>query len=196
MMTWRAISAFTIVAAALMFSGCESRGVGGSKQSTEFIRTSCSATSYPTLCYTSLSAHAAAIQQNPKLLAHAALSVSLDTAVATSADMAKLSRAAGMTPREAGAMRDCVEELADSVDQIRKSIAELKRITPSNFEAVISDAQTWVSAALTDEDTCMDGFAGKVMAGGMKTAVRGKIVNVAHMTSNALALINTYATLH
>ncbi|KAG6415621.1 hypothetical protein SASPL_123034 [Salvia splendens] len=90
-----------------MASGSESRGVGRSKRSTEFIRTSCSATAYPTLCYSSLSTHAAAIQQNPKLLS---------TAVSTSADMARLSRAAGMTPREAGAMQDCVEELADSVD--------------------------------------------------------------------------------
>ncbi|KAG6391899.1 hypothetical protein SASPL_149663 [Salvia splendens] len=197
MMTWRAISALATLTAALIFSGCESRGVaGGSKQSTEFIRTSCSATAYPSLCYTSLSAHAAAIQQNPKLLANAALSASLDTAASASADMAKLSRAAGMTHREVGAMRDCVEELADSVDQIKKSMAEMERITPSNFEAVISDAQTWVSAALTDEDTCMDGFAGKTMAGGVKTAVRGKVVNVAHMTSNALSLINNYATLH
>ncbi|XP_041992166.1 pectinesterase inhibitor 11-like [Salvia splendens] len=107
MMKWRAISTVVIVAAAVMASGSESRGVGRSKRSTEFIRTSCSATAYPTLCYSSLSTHAAAIQQNPKLLS---------TAVSTSADMARLSRAAGMTPREAGAMQDCVEELADSVD--------------------------------------------------------------------------------
>ncbi|KAG6418139.1 hypothetical protein SASPL_120338 [Salvia splendens] len=189
MKRWRAISTVVIVAVAVMVSGCESRGVGGSKRSTEFIRTSCSATAYPTLCYSSLSTHAAAIQQNPKLLATAALSVSLATAVSTSADMVRLSRAAGMTPREVGAMQDCVEELADSVELIRKSLAEMKQI-----EAVTGDAQTWLSAALTDEETCMDGFAGKIMAGGVKTAVRGKIVNVAHMTSNALCLVNSYAT--
>ncbi|KAI3458279.1 hypothetical protein Pfo_014942 [Paulownia fortunei] len=176
-------------------SGCAARPAAGDTN-TKFIRTSCSTTTYPTLCYSSLSSHASAIQQDPKLLAHAALSVSLDTARSTSVDMVKLSRGAGMTPREVGAMRDCVEELSDSVDELRKSMAEMNQIKGSNFELMMSDIQTWVSAALTDEDTCMDGFAGKVMNGAAKTAVRARIVNVAHMTSNALALINSYAVLH
>ncbi|KAH6761223.1 Plant invertase/pectin methylesterase inhibitor superfamily protein [Perilla frutescens var. frutescens] len=153
----------------------------------------CSAATYPTLCYSSLSSQASAIKQNPKLL-----TVSLKTAVSTSADMVKLSHAAGMTPREVSAMQDCVEELSDTVDQLRNSMAEMKQLTKggTNFALLINDVQTWVSAALTDEDTCMDGFDGKFMNGGVKTAVRGKIVNVAHLTSIALALINNYASLH
>ncbi|XP_057798364.1 21 kDa protein-like [Salvia miltiorrhiza] len=191
MKMWKATASILIVLAAVMESGCQGRSVG-----TDFIRTSCSATAYPTLCYSSLSTYATAIQQNPKLLANAALSLSLDTAVSTSADMLKLSHTAGMTPREVGAMQDCVEELAESVQQLRKSMAEMKRIKASNFQTTMSDVQTWVSAALTDEDTCMDGFDGKLMDGSVKTTVRRKIENVAHMTSNALSLINTYATLH
>ncbi|KAK6155849.1 hypothetical protein DH2020_010097 [Rehmannia glutinosa] len=93
-------------------------------------------------------------------------------------------------------MADCVEELSDSVDQLRKSMAEMNHIKGSNFGLTMSDVQTWVSAALTDEDTCMDGFAGKVMNGAARAAVRGRILNVVHMTSNALALINSYAVIH
>ncbi|CAI9762358.1 unnamed protein product [Fraxinus pennsylvanica] len=163
---------------------------------TEFIRTSCSATTYPKLCYTSLSTYVAAIRQDPKLLAHTALSVTLDTARSTSTMMGKLSHIRGMTRREVGAMKDCVEELRDSVDQLSRSMAEMNEIKGSNFGMIMSDVQTWVSAALTDEDTCMAGFAGKVMNGNVKTAVRERIVNVAHLTSNALALINSYAALH
>jgi pectinesterase inhibitor-like protein len=59
---------------------------------------------------------------------------------------------------------------------------------------MIDDVQTWVSAALTDESTCSDGFAGNAMNGNLKTAVRGRIVNIAQLTSNALALINNYAS--
>ncbi|KAL0304143.1 UNVERIFIED_CONTAM: hypothetical protein Sradi_6282400 [Sesamum radiatum] len=176
-------------------SGSAARPAAGAAN-TEFIRTSCSATTYPRLCYSALASRASTIQQDPKLLAHAALSVTLDTARSTSVDMVKLSRSAGMTPRQVGAMRDCVEELSDSVDQLRKSVAEMNQMKGSNFELMMSDIQTWVSAALTDEDTCMDGFAGKFMNGAVKTAVRGRIVNVAHMTSNALALINSFAALH
>ncbi|KAL2227193.1 21 kDa protein [Sesamum indicum] len=176
-------------------SGSAARPAGGATN-TEFIRTSCSATTYPRLCYSALASHASTIQQDPKLLAHAALSVSLDTARSTSVDMVKLSRSTGMTPRQVGAMRDCVEELSDSVEQLRKSVEEMNLMKGSNFGMMMSDIQTWVSAALTDDDTCMDGFAGKFMNGAVKTAVRGRIVNVAHMTSNALALINSFAALH
>ncbi|XP_073127427.1 21 kDa protein-like [Henckelia pumila] len=185
----------SLLAAALLIITLHSASAAGTT-STEFIRTSCSATAYPALCFSSLSSHASAIQLSPKLLAHAALSVSIDTARATSADMLRLSRGTPMTPREVGAMHDCMEELGDTVDRLSSSMAEMNQINGSNFGMIMSDIQTWVSAALTDEDTCMEGFAGNAMAGGVKTAVRGKIVNVAHVTSNALALINTYASLH
>ncbi|GJX76840.1 putative cytochrome P450 [Tanacetum coccineum] len=62
-----------------------------------------------------------------------------------------------------------------------------------DFGLVMSDIQTWVSAALTDEDTCSEGFANDPK---MKNVVRGKVVNVVHLTSNALGLINSYDSLH
>lgn len=169
------------------------------KASTEFIKTSCSSTTYPSLCFTSLSGYASSIQASPKLLAQTALSVTLDTALSTSAVMLRLSKAHGMKPREVGAMADCLEELTDSVDELKRSMEEMNELNKGskrNYELIINDVQTWVSAALTDDDTCMEGFAGKVMNGNTKNVVRGKIVNVVHLTSNALALINSYASLH
>ena len=93
-------------------------------------------------------------------------------------------------------MQDCMEELADSVDKLSKSIDEFGQAKVSNFDLMINDVQTWVSAALTDESTCSDGFAGNSMNGELKTNVRNQIVKIAHLTSNALALINNYASLH
>ncbi|XVF08439.1 hypothetical protein REPUB_Repub07fG0003800 [Reevesia pubescens] len=164
--------------------------------STEFIRTSCSSTTYPKLCFESLSTHASLIQTSPQFLAHSALNVTLSTAKSTSTMMATLSKSHGLKPREVEAMQDCVEELSDTIDELRSSIREMGQIKGSNFGLMINDIQTWVSAALTDENTCSDGFQGKNMNGNVKTAVRTKIVTIAHLTSNALALINNYATLH
>lgn len=166
------------------------------KASTEFIKTSCGSTSYPGLCFTSLSSHTSTIQTSPKLLAQTALTVSLNTALSTTAMMLRLSKAQGMKPREVGAMRDCLEELTDSVDQLKKSMGEMNQLKGSqNYDLMINDIQTWVSAALTDEDTCSEGFAGKFMNGNTKNIVRGKIVHIVQLTSNALALINSYASL-
>ncbi|CAI9762359.1 unnamed protein product [Fraxinus pennsylvanica] len=191
------LAAFLILLALsnTMNSASAARRAAG-ETNTEFIRTSCRATTYPKLCYTSLLTHATAVRQDPKLLAHTALSVTLDSTRSTSTMMGKLSHTRGMTRREVGAMKDCVEELRDSVDQLSRSIAEMNEIKRSNFWMIMSDVQTWVSAALTNEDTCMEGFAGKVMNGNVKTTVRKRIVIVAHLTSNALALINSYAALH
>lgn len=164
---------------------------------TEFIKTSCKATVYPDLCFNSLYTQANAIQTSPMLLANAALSVTLATARTTSAMVFQMSKDAGMRPRETGAMRDCLEVLRDSVEELQQSITEMGDIKNSkNFGLQMNDIQTWVSAALTNEDTCTEGFGGKIMDGKLKTVMRGKIINICHLTSNALALINSFASLH
>ncbi|GJS73855.1 pectinesterase inhibitor 10-like protein [Tanacetum coccineum] len=68
----------------------------------------------------------------------------------------------------------------------------MNRPGSKDFMLVVSDIQTWVSSAMTDEDTCSEGFANDKK---MKSVVRGKLVNVVHLTSNALALINNYASI-
>uniref|UniRef100_A0A7N1A6A8 Pectinesterase inhibitor domain-containing protein n=1 Tax=Kalanchoe fedtschenkoi TaxID=63787 RepID=A0A7N1A6A8_KALFE len=164
--------------------------------SAEFIKTSCAATSYPTLCYTSLSTHASAIQKSPKLLAHTALSVALSTAKTTSSSMVQLSKTPGLKAREIGAMQDCVEEMGESVEQMQRSLSEMSSLREAEFRMMISDVQTWVSAALTDEDTCTEGFSEMMMKGDVEKAVRENIFKIVHLTSNALALINAYASVH
>lgn len=176
-------------------TGSAARALAGTTN-TEFIKSSCSATTYPKLCFTSLSSQATIIRSDPKLLTHAALSVSLETARSTSAKMVNLSKSQRMTPREVSAMRDCIEELSDSVDQLRHSMAEMTQLRASNFDLIMNDIETWVSAALTDDDTCTDGFSGKAINANTRIAVRARILNIAHMTSNALALVNSYASLH
>lgn len=164
------------------------------KTDTQFIRTRCKATTYPRLCFQSLSSHASAIKTSPMQLAYAALSVTLTGARSASTFMARLPTAHGMTPREVGATRDCIENMGNSIDELRQSLARMGHLRGGDFDARINDIQTWVSAALTDEDTCMDGFAGKSMNGNVKNMVRGRIVNVSRLTSNALALINGLAS--
>ncbi|XP_004506603.1 21 kDa protein-like [Cicer arietinum] len=163
---------------------------------TLFIRTSCSSTTYPRLCYASLVKHANSIQTNRFLLTDTALNVTLATVKSTWAMMSSLAKTRELKPRETAAMKDCIELLSDSIDELRKSINEMSRLRTSNFELTMSDIQTWVSAALTDQSTCSDGFEEINATGDIKTIVQVKIVQVAQLTSNALALINKLATSH
>lgn len=172
--------------------------------SVAFIRTSCGKTTYPDLCVKSLSTYATAVQTSPAHLADVALDVSLRGAQATRDAITRLGGLGGagsssihLKPREAAAMRDCVESMGDSIGELRRAMARMADLSPGSkdLQLRIDDVQTWVSAALTEEDTCMDGFAGKDMDGPAKAEVRARIKQVAQLTSNALALVNALAVL-
>ncbi|CAA0806593.1 Plant invertase/pectin methylesterase inhibitor superfamily protein [Striga hermonthica] len=164
---------------------------------TEFIRTSCGNTLYPDLCYHSLSRYAVAVRRDPARLAAVAVRVSLSSASRTSAYLRNLTGRAdyGPNPRAAAALRDCLSVFKDAVDQIRESLGQMRGLTGNGerlrFE--VNNVQTWMSAALTNEDTCTDGFD-DVDDCPVKVAVRDRALWAREATSNALALVNGFVT--
>ncbi|KVH88376.1 21 kDa protein-like [Cynara cardunculus var. scolymus] len=169
----------------------------------DFITSSCTTTTYPPLCVQSLSPYAKTIKHNPTQLARAALIVSLNRSELAQAYLQKLTRSNGLNPRQQSAVGDCLEEVSDSLDRVRNSIKELKNVdrvkgkgTHEEYVMHMSNVQTWVSSALTDENTCMDGFSDQDMEGRIRSSIRTHITYVARVTSNALALINHIAEKH
>ncbi|GLU02679.1 hypothetical protein SLE2022_199200 [Rubroshorea leprosula] len=163
----------------------------------DFIRTSCNATLYPDLCYTSLAGYANAIQQDPGRLARAAISVSLKKAHHMAEYVSNLTRDAdyGSDPRATSALHDCFSNFGDAVDEIRGSLKQMRQAVSrgsESFRFQMSNVQTWMSAALTDEETCTDGFE-DVADSQMKSDVCDRSEEVKKATSNALALVNSYA---
>ncbi|XAR54981.1 Pectinesterase [Bertholletia excelsa] len=123
-----------------------------SSSASDFIKASCRVTRYPALCIHCLSSYAGKIQQSEKELAQAALSVTLVRAQSAANYVSKMPKVSGMKTWEAKL----------------KSIKELGRTGQAYGEEFIwhmSNVQTWVSAALTDENTCLDGFSGSNMMG-------------------------------
>ncbi|KAJ4952434.1 hypothetical protein NE237_029266 [Protea cynaroides] len=175
-----------------------SASVNKRSSSIEYIKSSCNATRYPSLCFQSLKVYANKIQpNNNQQLAQAALSVSLSKARSAAAYVSKMTKTKGLKAKEYQAMKDCVDNMGDSVDRLSKSIKEMGQSTgQSDFSWHMSNVQTWVSAALTDDNTCVDGFSGNGMDGNVKTAIKSRVIIVAQLTSNALALINRYASMH
>ncbi|KAK6936326.1 Pectinesterase inhibitor domain [Dillenia turbinata] len=156
----------------------------------DFIKASCKETLYPKLCFKTLSSYANSINSSSTALANVALNVSLKGARSTSETVLNLSRTHNLGPREASAISDCVETIGDSVDELQQSLVEMKDLEGPDFQMKMSNILTWVSAALTNENTCMEGFDAKAMDEKLKSKIRKCIVNVAQLTSNALALIN------
>ncbi|KNA10819.1 hypothetical protein SOVF_140490 [Spinacia oleracea] len=171
----------------------------------DFIRSSCNATLYPDICYTSLSGYANAIRLDPAQLARISIGVTLARARHTTTFFTNMTQRAdyGPDPREASALHDCTSTFGDAVKQMHDSLREMSQLASAagignsyNTKSVImfqvSNVQTWMSAALTNEDTCTDGFQ-DVAACPVKDAVLEKVVMVKEYTSNALALVNSFA---
>ncbi|KAM0019965.1 putative pectinesterase [Helianthus debilis subsp. tardiflorus] len=157
----------------------------------EYIRTSCSTTRYPETCFSTLSKYSGAVQHDPSLLATAAIHVALTNATRMAFYVSKVSR---HNTTESAAIHDCASVFGDAVDEIYKSHKEMKRLgwTGESVRFQLSNVQTWMSAALTNEDTCTDGFE-DVADSGVKTKVLDRVVAVKEVTSNALSLVNSYA---
>ncbi|OAY76887.1 21 kDa protein [Ananas comosus] len=84
--------------------------------------------------------------------------------------------------------------LGDAADELRESAEEMERIKEGGGSGTqeaerfeISNVQTWVSAALTNDDTCVEGSSGGGGGGGgssVSELVRSQVVNVAQLTKN------------
>ncbi|XP_021901922.1 21 kDa protein-like isoform X2 [Carica papaya] len=174
-------------------------GAAPHSTSTDFIKASCQATRYPALCIHCLTGYASSIQQSEQHLVQTSLTVSLSRARSAAAFVAKMAKIKGIKAPDYEAVEDCIENMGDTVDRLSQSVKELahmgRRVGP-DFLWHISNVQTWVSAALTDENTCVDGFRGRGMDGSLKSLIRRRIVRVAQVTSNALALVNRFASRH
>lgn len=172
---------------------------------TDFIRSRCGATLYPGLCYASLAGYSSAVQQNPAQLARLSANVTLSSIASLMARVAVFGRAchprnasAAACP-EAAALRDCAETLGYASDLTRKTEGELRGLVegpaagPADASWRVSNAQTWMSAVLTDEETCADGFEEVAYGSRAKDDVSWRLWRVKQYTINALALVNDLA---
>ncbi|KAK3188795.1 hypothetical protein Dsin_028356 [Dipteronia sinensis] len=134
-----------------------------------FIKISCTSTTYPAICAD---------------LSHSLRSVcELNQSRVLQVVRGKAWKVQELEIQRAKAIKDNLDEVSDTVDRLSKSVQELKQSGQPkgpDFEWHMSNVETWVSAALIDENTCSDGFAGNAFDGKVKASVRAQIVSVAH----------------
>lgn len=151
----------------------------------DLVRSSCVHASYPNICLRTLSTYGSSAS-TPRDLAQLAVRVSLAHVRRGSAFLSQLTVRG---QRERGALSDCVDQMGDAMDELSDTLSDLHHLRRGeDFRWQMSNAETWVSAALTNEDTCLDGF--KEIGVNVRADVRRSITNVARVTSNALYLIN------
>jgi pectinesterase inhibitor-like protein len=189
-----------IVFAVILASAGATADVNGSyynhTDAPELIKTSCNVTLYPQLCVSSLSSYAGSLKAKQSDLVKAAVTVSLVNARNVSVWAAGL-KARGammmMSKRESAALKDCIENFRDATYEISGSLVQLKHLNPNAFKFQMSNVETWMSAALTDQDSCLNGFQDLNASGKVTALLTGRVQNLRKLISNALALVNGFA---
>ncbi|KAG5514220.1 hypothetical protein RHGRI_035578 [Rhododendron griersonianum] len=157
-----------------------------------YVRDACSVTRYQNLCVHSLAPFSIVAKQSPSKWARAGVAVTITEAKSVSQFLVDLNRNRTMRGRNRGALLDCVECLSDAIDNLHGALGVLRNLSGTTFEEQMEDVTTWLSAAMTDQGTCLDGFEGG--KGTQVELLRNKVSGVTYVTSNALALVIKLAT--
>lgn len=88
-----------------------------------------------------------------------------------------------MDTRIRSAYEDCLELLEESIDLLARSLTS---VSPGAGKSNNHDVLTWLSAALTNQDTCTEGFAD--VNGNVKDQMTEKLRDLSELVSNSLAI--------
>ncbi|KAF5442292.1 hypothetical protein F2P56_034965 [Juglans regia] len=147
------------------------------------ISRTCSRTRYPDLCVGSLVNFPGSVNASERDLVHISFNVTLQhmsRALYISSGLSYLQ----MEPRVRSAYEDCLELLDDSVDALSRSLVS---VAPSGAPtASTHDVMTWLSAALTNQETCFEGFA--ELRGSVKDQLAARLKDLSELVSNCLAI--------
>lgn len=141
--------------------------------SAESIRVVCNVTRFPGACLAAIPPSANAT--NPQAILSLSLRASLH---------ALQSLNSSLGTKNSRALADCRDQLDDALGRLNDALSAAAALT----EAKISDVQTWVSAAITDQQTCLDGLeeVGDVAA---MEEMKKMMKRSNEYTSNSLAIV-------
>ncbi|TYG43422.1 hypothetical protein ES288_D11G015500v1 [Gossypium darwinii] len=153
---------------------------------TRAISKTCSKARFPSLCVNSLLEFPGSLAASEQDLVHISFNMTLrhfSQALYTTASISYVQ----MDPRVRSAFDDCLELLEDSVDALSRSLSSVVPSQDGGYKGSSSqDVMTWLSAALTNHDTCTEGFEG--VSGTVKDQVAAKLNDLAELVSNCLSI--------
>ncbi|KAJ6305954.1 hypothetical protein OIU78_021312 [Salix suchowensis] len=151
----------------------------------------CSHVGNQSSCLTNFQAELEKSSPTAHSVLHAALRATLDEAM-RAIDMITKFNSLSVSYREQIAIEDCKELLDFSVSELAWSLAEMNKIRAGiknvHYEG---NLKAWLSAALSNPDTCLEGFEGTDRH--LENFIRGSLKEVTQLIGNVLAL---YTQLH
>ncbi|KAI4329043.1 hypothetical protein L6164_021349 [Bauhinia variegata] len=160
-------------------------------QSHAIIRSSCSITLYPELCFSAITSEpdAATRVSSQRDVIELSINITIRAVQHNYFTVEKLSAKKGLSDREKTALHDCLETSDETLDELQKTLIDLREYP--NKKSLIqhaNDLKTLISAAITNQVTCLDGFYDDDNKE-IREALQDGQVHAEHMCSNALAMI-------
>ncbi|URD81158.1 pectinesterase [Musa troglodytarum] len=147
------------------------------------IQAICRPTDYAEECQSSLAARAGNVT-DPKKLVELTFTSALDR-LREAFNRSSVLQEAAKDPRTSEAFENCKELLDYAIDDLKNSVARFGGIDVTRMGDVVDDLKIWLSATVTYQQTCLDGFDNTTgdAADNMSKALNSSSA----MTSNALA---------
>ncbi|XP_010271268.1 PREDICTED: pectinesterase-like [Nelumbo nucifera] len=142
---------------------------------------SCSQTPYPEICESFISSNKplATLEETQFSFRESALSFTMDQALRAHGLISAMDLSS-FDDKAKVAWADCVELYADTVTQLNRTMGSKNPLS-------WSDAQTWLSAAITNEQTCQNGFT-ELNLPSYLSSFPFMLSNFSKMVSNSLAI--------
>ncbi|WOL10347.1 hypothetical protein Cni_G19102 [Canna indica] len=91
-----------------------------------------------------------------------------------------------------GQIKNCKELLDYAIGELRNSVDKFSNLEVAKMDDIVDDLKVWLSAAVTYQETCLDGFQN---TSGDAAASMTKALNSSSMlTSNTLAIVDQMST--
>ncbi|XP_068650639.1 putative pectinesterase/pectinesterase inhibitor 28 [Aristolochia californica] len=166
-------------------------GEGEVHTSMKAIKAICQPTDYKETCESSLSG-AAGNTTDPKELIKMAFEVTLDE-VKKVLNNSTLLKNAQSDPLTKEALNNCEELMEYAIDDLKTSLGKLGAFDISKLDDAVEDVKIWLSAVVTYQETCLDGFEGADSETGKKMK---KLMEAAsELTSNILAMVTELSSI-
>ncbi|KAE8689174.1 putative pectinesterase/pectinesterase inhibitor 12 [Hibiscus syriacus] len=148
------------------------------------IRNFCRSTPYPDACFDSLKL-SISINISPNILNY--LLQTLDTALSEAGKLTNAfsdgGKANDIVEKQRGTMQDCKELHEITLSSLKKSVSRIK----SGDSKQLPDARSYLSAALTNKNTCLEGLDSA--SGSFKPVLVNSLGNIYKHVSNSLSMI-------
>ncbi|KAI3820813.1 hypothetical protein L1987_08361 [Smallanthus sonchifolius] len=157
-------------------------------KSAESIKAVCAVTQHPESCFTDISSINSDNAVDPEKIFNLTLRLAVNE-LANISSLPKTLISKSNDLRTGSALRDCATLFDDALSQLSQSVDAMRGGGEVVLtEGKVEDLKTWISAAMTDQETCVDGL--EEMGSTAVDEVKMRVQRSSEYMSNSLAILS------